>query len=349
MSDIAMPLRQSNWAWLRGARFDLSFILGIPAVALVTGAVILWQPQLFTPILIFDLWFLGYHHVIATYTRLCFDRKSFAEYWPLLVLLLPAVAAGTLAIVYFVGLWTVVSVYFYWQWFHYTRQSWGISRAYRGKERSALYEDGWLDQAIFYALPVLGILFRSYQDPGRFIGMELRVVPVSVAVLGVAAVATGILLAIWVWRRYQAARQDRLALVHTMYMLSHFLIFAVAYLAIRDITIGWLVINMWHNAQYVLFVWMFNSRRFKDGIDPDARFLSYISQPQRLWLYLVTCILITGVIYWAILGMLEAFFFAGLSTTIVLYQIVNFHHYLVDSRIWKVRKEPIRKTLGLQA
>jgi hypothetical protein len=131
-------------------------------------------------------------------------------------------------------------------------------------------------------------------------------------------------------------------------MATHFLIFGVAYLGIRDVTIGWLVINMWHNAQYVLFVWMFNSRRFKDGVDPDARFLSYISQPQRLWLYLLTCIVITGIIYFAILGALDVLFFAGLSATIVLYQIVNFHHYIVDSRIWKVRQEPIRKTLGLQ-
>ena len=30
-------------------------------------------------------------------------------------------------------------------------------------------------------------------------------------------------------------------------------------------------------------------------------------------------------------------FFAGLSATIVLYQIVNFHHYIVDALIWKTR------------
>jgi hypothetical protein len=132
-------------------------------------------------------------------------------------------------------------------------------------------------------------------------------------------------------------------------MATHFTVFAVAYLLISDVSTGWLVINIWHNAQYVLFVWMFNSRRFKDGIDPDARFLSYISQPQRLWLYLLTCILITGVIYSVLLGTLDMLFFAGLSATIVLYQIVNFHHYIVDSRIWKVRKEPIRNTLGLHA
>jgi hypothetical protein len=346
MSDTTMPLT-TPLAWLRSPRFDLTFIVGLPLLAMLTGLVIIWQPDLFIPILILDLWFLGYHHVIATYTRLCFDRKSFAEHWSLLVVFLPAVTVGTLAVAYFVGLWIIVSIYFYWQWFHYTRQSWGISRAYRGKERGARYEDGWLDQAIFYALPVLGILHRSNQDPGLFIGLELRVIPVPSVLVDIAAVATILLLAIWGYHRLQAWREGRLAQLHTLYMITHFGIFATGYLVIGDITIGWLVINIWHNAQYVLFVWMFNTRRFKDGIDPEARFLSYISQPHRLWLYLATCLAITGVLYWGVLGTLDAMLFTGLSATIVLYQIVNFHHYMVDAVIWKVRKAPMRKTLGL--
>ena len=155
MSDLAVPAARIHWAWLCNPRFDLSFIVGIPALACLTGLIVIAQPHLFTPILIFDLWFLGYHHVVSTYTRLCFDRKSLSEHWPLLAGLLPVVALVTLAAAYALGLWIIVSVYFYWQWFHYTRQSWGISRAYRGKERGALYEDGWLDQATFYALPIL--------------------------------------------------------------------------------------------------------------------------------------------------------------------------------------------------
>jgi hypothetical protein len=119
------------------------------------------------------------------------------------------------------------------------------------------------------------------------------------------------------------------------------------YLAVEDITFGWLGINIWHNAQYILFVWLFNTRRFKDGIDPNARFLSYISQPGRLWLYLLTCVAITGVVYAGLFGVLEATLLAGLWGTIVFYQIVNFHHYVVDSMIWKQRQAPIRKTLGL--
>jgi len=347
MTDTTIAISRTRWAWLRSPQFDLSFVLGLPALAFLTGLVVVYQPQLFIPILILDLWFLGYHHVISTYTRLCFDRKSFGEHWPLLVILLPAVTIGTLAVAYGFGLWTIVSVYFYWQWFHYTRQSWGISRAFRSKEKGAFYEDGWLDQAIFYALPVLGILHRSNQDPGLFIGMELRVVPVASSVVSAASAMAIVLLGYWVVRRYQAWREGRLAALHTVYMLTHFAVFAVAYLLIADITYGWLVINIWHNAQYVLFVWLFNTRRFKSGIDPEARFLSYISQPGRLWLYLTTCILITGVVYWAILGTLETLLFAGLSATIVLYQIVNFHHYIVDSRIWKVRQGPVQKTLGL--
>jgi hypothetical protein len=347
MSDITVRVAHVNWAWLRSPRFDLWFIIGIPGAAILTGLVVVWQPRFFIPILIFDLWFLGYHHVISTYTRLCFDRRSFSEHWPLLVVLLPAVTIGTLAAAYTFGLWVIVSIYFYWQWFHYTRQSWGISRAYRGKEPDALYEDGWLDQAIFYALPALGILYRSHQDPGLFIGLELRVIPVTSAMVDVAAFVTVALLAIWVYRRIQALREGRLAMVHTLYMLTHFAIFIVGYLAIADITYGWLVINIWHNAQYILFVWMFNTRRFKDGIDSESWFLSYISQPGKLWLYLATCVLITGVIYWGLLRTVDWLFFTGLSATLVVYQIVNFHHYVVDSRIWKVRNEPIRRTLGL--
>jgi hypothetical protein len=343
MSAIPMSGRLAEWNWLRNRRFDLWFILGLPAIGILVGLFVTWQPIFFWGILVIDLWFLGYHHVISTYTRLCFDWKSFRESRFLIFGLLPLVAIVTLYVAFSVGIWAIVSVYLYWQWFHYARQSWGISRAYRAKERNALFEDGWLDQAIFYALPVLGILYRSWQEPRTFIGLELHVVPVPFWLVSAAAAVTALLLAYWVLRRIQGWRENRLALAHTLYMLTHFAIFAFAYIVIEDITYGWLAINIWHNAQYILFVWMYNSRRFGEGIDPEARFLSYISQPNRLWLYLLVCVAITGVVYWAVLGTLSAIFFAGLSATIVLYQIVNFHHYVVDAIIWKRRKPALQK------
>src|SRR5262249_51115526 len=154
--------------------------------------------------------------------------------------------------------------------------SWGVSRAYRGKEPGALYEDGWSDQAIFYVLPVIGILYRSYQSPAKFLDMELVTLPVPKVLMVVVGAIGSVLLAYWIVRRITAFMHNRLSAVHTLYMLSHFTIFTVGYLLIEDITFGWLVINIWHNAQYILFVWLFNTRRFKHGLDEKALFLSYI-------------------------------------------------------------------------
>ena len=63
--------------WLRSRSFDLTFIVGVAALAIASGWLVVNDPRLFAPILLLDLWLLGYHHVIATYTRLCFDRASF--------------------------------------------------------------------------------------------------------------------------------------------------------------------------------------------------------------------------------------------------------------------------------
>jgi hypothetical protein len=336
-----------DWRWLSSRRFDLSFLIGIPMVSLTVFTVLMAKPELFLPILIIDLWLLGYHHVISTYTRICFDRKSLEQHGILLWGLLPAVVIGTFSVAWFVGIWVIVSIYFYWQWFHYVRQSWGISRAYRGRQGDALYEDGWLDQAIFWAVPIAGVLHRSYQDPGKFIGMDLRVIPVAGWLASAAIAVATILFAYWVFRRVQAARQGRLNAAQTLYMCSHFYVFSMAYLFIPDLTLGWLFINIWHNAQYILFVWMYNTKRFKGGIDPKARFLSYISQPQRLALYLFVCIAITGVLYGVIFKVLEAYVLQGVMGTVLLYQVVNFHHYVVDSRIWKVRSGEVKQTLDM--
>ena len=130
-------------------------------------------------------------------------------------------------------------------------------------------------------------------------------------------------------------------------MVSHFVIFFVGYRLIDDITFGWLVINVWHNAQYILFVWLFNANRFADGVDARSPLLSRISQPGRILRYLAVCFGISTLVYFVIDMITLEQVIAGLPLTIIVYQAINFHHYIVDSRIWKVRKKPIRQTLKL--
>ena len=329
--------------WLRGASFDLHFIVGIAALALLSGWAVVLEPRLFVPILLTDLWLLGYHHVVATYTRLCFDRESLDTHRFLLFGLPPIVLAAVCILAFSVGVWVLATVYLYWQWYHYTRQSWGISQVYRRKSGGLANENHHLSIAVFYLLPLWGILRRSHQDPGTFLGLELRVLPVpeiAVSVIGIAALLT---LGWWIGMRVMAWYHGRLPLVHTLYMMSHFTVFYVAYIVIDHIDYGWLVVNIWHNAQYIVFVWLFNNNRFKSGTNPKAKFLSIISQDQNAWRYFAVCIGLSTVIYLTISNMTAAL----LPLVIVIYQTINFHHYIVDGVIWKIRRKPLQQVLGI--
>lgn len=335
--------------WLRSRRFDAAFIGGTAGLALISGCVVVVEPRLLAIAIAVDLWALAYHHVIASYTRLCFDRVSFHEHRFLVLGLPPLVLVATALLSAALGPWILATLYLYWQWFHYTRQSFGVSQVYRRRSGGLAEENESITRLALYLLPLWGILHRSAQAPETFLGMELRVVPTPglvVDLVGAVAVAA---LAAWVLLRARAFRAGRAPVAHTLYVLSHVAVFAVGYLAIEDVTQGWLVLNVWHNAQYVLFVWMFNGSRFHAGIDPSARFLSTLSQPRNGWLYFLVCSSIAGVVYLAVDQLAAWLAFTAWPVALVAYQAINFHHYLVDGVVWKVRERPLQSVLGLAA
>lgn len=328
--------------WIRSRDFDVTFIMGIALLALAAGALALQDHRWFTIVLLADLWLLGYQHVAATYTRLCFDRQSIREHRFILFALPLLVAAGIALLVLGLGFWALPSLYFYWQWFHYTRQSWGVSQVYRRKADGIPDENPLATKLVIYLVPIWGILARSAENPGSFLDMELRMLPVAPMVADLAGVAAIAALGWWAVLRIAAWQRGRLPLAHTLYVGSHVVIFATAYLLIPDIAIGWLVVNVWHNAQYVLFVWLFNNNRFRAGIDPGRRFLSTLSQTRNIWLYFGVCLGISTAIYLTLQTV-----FAAVPILLAIYQAINFHHYIADSIIWKVRKPALQKTLGI--
>jgi hypothetical protein len=348
---IALQATVAPAGWLRSRRFDLGFIAGIAALALGSGLIVAIRPNLFGLVLFLDLWLLGYQHVVATYTRLCFDRDSFLTHRFLILWLPLMVLAGSLALAIGIGPWALATLYFYWQWFHYTRQSWGISQAYRRKSGGLVTESERLSKLAFYLLPLWGILHRSHQAPAAFLGMELKTLPVPELVVDLVGIAAFAMLLWWVAGRLAAWWRGRLPVAHTLFVLSHFTIFCVGYVLTGSIDHGWLVLNVWHNAQYVVFVWLFNTNRFGGGVDPKARFLSMISQPDRKTVYFATCFGLSTLLYLSIAlavdGFESHFEAVFLPLALIVYQTINFHHYIVDGLIWKMRRKPIQETLGV--
>jgi len=338
MSIAASLSSPADAGWLRSARFDLNFIVGTTVLAAATGWVVVMDPRLFAPVLMLDIWLLGQHHVISTWTRLCFSKQDLARH-RFLVFYLPFIVLGAaLAAGFGLGWWILGATYFYWQWFHYTRQSWGVSQFYRRKANGRAEENEWATKLAFYLPPLWGIFHRSWQAPTSFLGLDFKVLPVPGLVVDIAGIAAVAALSWWVVLRINSWRRGNFAPAYTLYMASHHAIFFTGYLLIEDVTYGWLVINIWHNAQYILFVWLQNNNRFKAGIDPVARSLSTLCQSDRMLRYFGTCLALSTIFYLAIKVSTDAIGDVGLPLLIVIYMTTNFHHYIVDGIIWRSRK-----------
>lgn len=356
--------RASVAAWIDGRGFDLTLIHGVAALALFSGAVVSHYPGLFLSFLFADLWLLGYHHVIATFTRLAFDRESLSEHRFLVFVLPWIVLAGTIGVAASAGTWAIATLYFYWQWFHYTRQSYGIARVYMRKAQVGLLESRVAIWAI-YLVPAFGIFHRSQQFT-PFLGLRIKMLPImmveylhlpvwfvfhfmryttiALAVAALVCVAWCLLLQLRALRR----GEPRGALM--MYLASHFVIFYVGYCGLAELNHGWLVINIWHNAQYILFVWWYNTKRFQKGVTTKQHFLSWLSQRSLLnaCSYFAFTLTVSTVIYFCVTRLLKVEPFAAIpAAMLITFQAVNFHHYLVDGLIWKVRKKQLQKTMSI--
>lgn len=323
--------------WLRSPGFDLGLIVGVLALALIAGGVATIGPELFALVIFFDLWLLAYPHVASMYTRVAFDRTSARAHWFLLTVLPPLVLVGTAGVAWIGGVMALNSVYFFWQSWHYTRQSYGIARAYH-RNAGGTGRD-WLTDAVIYGFPLWGVLARCHEQHPEFYATELwSPAPPGWLVLGCGAVTLAAFAA-WCLRCLRDLRSGRPhSRGYALFVLSHVVITAIAYLVIPDITSGWLFINIWHNAQYLLFVWAINARQFCGGVDPRRPFLSTLCQPQYVVRYALVCLGLSTAFYWSLGQVTGRADWQILPFVLVVYQAINFHHYLVDAVIWKSRR-----------
>jgi len=321
--------------WLRAPAFDLSFIVGTTALALGTTAFLLNHPALFAPVFILNMWLLGFHHVVATFTRICFDRQSLRQYWPLVTVLPPVLFAVVCAIGFGPGQWLLATIYFYWQAFHYARQSYGISMAYARRPENAPNVDLRLNRWMLYSVPLWGVLQRSHDAPEKFLGLEVWFLPVPLLAVQAAALVALLLVTWWCIDLLRGIRRGALPLSHALYGFSHIVVFAAGYLLVGPLDLGWLLINIWHNAQYLLFVWHFNNKRFADRVDPERPFLSNLSRRENVPAYLLVCLAISTVGYAAVLQLSAAVHLEQVTLVFLVAQTLNYHHYIVDGIVWR--------------
>lgn len=325
---------------------DHLFIFLIPFVAITSGLFVTFNPSYFELVLTLDLWLLGYHHVISTYTRIGFDKQSAKEHWILLLPLPIAVFASVFCIYQAGGAILIGSLYLYWQWYHYSRQSEGIAKSYGLRFSGKDFFNAPVNRFIFYLVPLCSFAYMVSSGPSTFLSIPIftpKLSPEFRNVLLILAIS-GTLY--WFVFGTKALLHRKISLQYYGYMLTHFGIYLISYVAINDIEYSWLTINIWHNAQYIGFVWLYNRKKYSTGVDEQHLIVSYLSQPKRIFIYMGVCLVFSTLIYKAISHTISGVEgLTGLGLLLIIYSAINFHHYIVDSQIWKLRKPQIQKTL----
>jgi len=327
-------------AWLKDTRFDLGFIAGIALIAsAMSGITILW-PALFLTMLAVHSWAFGYEHLWATYTKLFGHAEDRSRHLYLL-LFFPII----LFILYLIGrahgMIGLYVVYFFGQFFHTVRQSWGLAQEYRRQAGGLIWDSRRLSEITLWSIPIWGFLYRCNQRPDEFLFQDFWLPPVSRATVIIAAITSAILWLYWMYSRVKAYRRRELALGHTLYMISHALIYLAGYILIDELCSGWLLVNVWHNVQYIAYVWFYHNRRFASGVNPHARTLSWLTQRGygRLALYCALTLAFALPVYY-VLPLAGTSFDALVKNTAVPAAItvglsLTFHHYLIDSLVWR--------------
>ncbi len=326
--------RERATGWLRNPAFDLTFVFGVLALAFVVGGAALLVPPLFGWIVYADFWLLAYPHVVSTFTRVAFDRESARRHWFLLLGLPPIVFLATASATWLGGVIALNTIYFYGQTYHYTRQSYGIARAYRRAGGASAFGRDRLTDVVVFAFPIWGLLHRAHQQQPKFYASPIWNPPVPQWLVLLAGGIAMLSLSLWTARTLRAIFRGA-APAYALFVLSHVAVTVVSYVAIAEITYGWLVINLWHNAQYLLFVWAHNARQFRAGVDDSQPLLSRMSQPDRVGMYAAVCLGLSATVYMTLGQATSLLSNKVLPLVLICHQTVNFHHYLVDAVIWR--------------
>lgn len=324
-------------------RLDGVFIFGPLALALGLAALASISPAMLLAIVLVDVWLFANPHLVATYTRIGFRAADLRRDWFLIFCLPAIVLVGVVitALAYEVG--GLITLYFIAQTYHLARQSFGISRAYQRAEISAPppIRPDRLAEALIYLFPAWGLLARCADAPQTFLGypIQLPAVPVQVVhVMGAAALVCGLW---WLQRQCRAALAGAGHWRRDAFVASHLLVVFIAFVGTTDITIGWLAINIWHNVQYLQFVWVQNIRRDHPVPSGQPSLVAAITADglwQKAAKYGGLCLAFGAVLYQAAQWAGAQLLWLGLPTVLIAHFTLNFHHYLVDGVIWKRRR-----------
>jgi hypothetical protein len=298
-------------------------------------------------------------HLVATWSRVYFDKREVKER-PI------ALLAAPVAIFIFVALTTwkagyegtrlLNSIILYWATWHFVAQNWGILRIYQRKSGEPLNTLALrLERPLLLLFVAWCVLFRIYTGPRVLFGTEvLHVVPPTWLVWGLLVPVIGLFL-VYLGARVAARHQPyaRAAWVRFAFLFCAFLGFFVPFQMITtDDTSAFAAAACWHGFQYLGMVRFYHRNTWRNGVDPDAKIISWLSQPgyQRGALYMAFLLALAGSVYGVIYALALVTKESGWNLATwggVVWITLTLSHYWLDGVIWKLRRPELARRVGI--
>lgn len=329
--------------WIIGAHDDLVWFIGSVAtsyalLALYVGGVVPLVPMVAAWAILVDA-----PHVFGTFSRTYFDREERRTRGRLLWWSLLFFAVGPVAVLAGGGF-----VFFFlaalWAYYHLVKQHYGFMVLYKKKNDDLEPLDDKLDRAfLLLAFTYPFVRFVAHDEEAL---MRVPVVLHSVldATETLALAATVVVAALWLARQIQRAARS-LPLNLPKYLLLAAAIpmhWAVLLTPMPHKPIAIVaMLTIYHNLQYHRLIW-FHNRKYSRSTDGRARYGAAEFISRRLLNYIIVGLLF-GVWYQLprqyITHAADPEAFITQMTSGFLWGYAFIHYYL-DSKIWRVRRDP---------
>src|SRR5947207_9346730 len=331
--------------WIINGREDLVWFIGSVVTsyalfALYVSAILPLIPMVAAWAILIDA-----PHVFATFSRTYFDRTERRSRKRLLLGSLLFFVVGPLMVLAGLGL-----VFFFlaalWAYYHLVKQHYGFMVLYKKKNNDLARTDNFLDRAFLllaFTYPFVAFVARDPSAMQRVPAQLHFIINALEVSLLVATIAFG---AAWLARQIQRAVQGQPLNVPKYLLLAaaipmHWVVLLTP-MPNKTIAIV-AILTIYHNLQYHRLIW-FHNKKYTSGEDGKARYGAAELISRRL-LYYIAFGLLFGLWY-----QLPRQFIGRATdpTTLPLnLQLLSsffwgyaFIHYYLDSKIWRVRRDP---------
>ena len=290
-------------------------------------------------------------HLVSTWTRLYMDKREWRSR-PVHAFVVPLlIAAGVAAIVATLGgkgNRILNTVLLYWAVWHFVAQNWGLLRIYQrrsGEPDSSLALK--MERPLLFAFVGWCLLHRLQTGPRRLFGTELYYPQVPLPAVNLLLYASLVMALAWLVLRLRepAAPWAKSAWIRGGFLACAGLGFFVPFqLITTGDTTAFAAAACWHGLQYIGIVRYYHRNAWKGGVHPEARIISWLSQPGwgRRFLYAALLLALAGGGY--VLIYAGALATQGTSWTAyrwgtVVWLSLTFSHYWLDGVIWKLSRD----------